>query len=435
MMMAIPNRNPTLYERRDNAIYGAILTVVVFQNLYNPVSPYLTLAVNIATVACLMITGQRIRVARAPIVVTSVYIVLAWLLLVTIFRGGADTQVLLKYFRSACAITLFVLIFGSHRFPASSVVKAINFTLGFHVVMVGLQTIYPNVVFITAPLFGFARESSVLEEYTLRKLGASSSYDTASYFSIAALVFFYFQFAQGRGYSYLAMAAAAFLATLMSSRLGIMASILIVTFLFISHIQKSGPIGRIIISLCLLAFATACFSLVYPLFLHSVGIAELQPDETGVFFSNTDYGTRGSLDALTNDHLKPLERPIPDLIIGIATEPNANNAAGDSDIGYVKLIYHVGIIGTLIIVGIHLYMLLTVRAIARSAGVNVDDALIARYLFVLIAFALLWNYKSLEIHSRGAGDFIYLLFIFLASRRATHDGLVKRAPRVLRVSS
>ena len=59
--------------------------------------------------------------------------------------------------------------------------------------MVGLQTIYPNIVFITAPLFGFARESSILDEYMLRKLGASSSYDTASYFSIAALVFFYFQ--------------------------------------------------------------------------------------------------------------------------------------------------------------------------------------------------------------------------------------------------
>lgn len=95
MMMAIPNRNPTLYERRDNAIYGAILSVVVFQNLYNPVSPYLTLAVNIATVACLMITGRRIRIARAPIVVASAYTVLSWLLLVTIFRGDADTQVLL----------------------------------------------------------------------------------------------------------------------------------------------------------------------------------------------------------------------------------------------------------------------------------------------------------------------------------------------------
>ena len=434
-MMASPNGNPTLDERRDNAFYVAILSVVVFQNLYNPVSPYLTLAVNIATVACLMITGRRLRITRAPIVIASAYAVLAWLLLVTIFRGEADPQVVFKYFRSASAITLFALIFGSHRFSASSVVTAINFTLGFHVAMVGLQTISPDVVLITAPLFGFAREASILDQYTLRKLGASSGYDTASYFSIAALLFFYFQFAQGRGYSYLAMAAAAFLATLMSSRLGILASILIVNFLFISRIQKSGPIGRISISLCLLAFATVCFSLVYPLFLHSVGIAQLQPDETGVFFSINDYGTTGTLDALTNDHLRPLERPIHDLLIGFAADPNADYDAGNSDIGYVKLICHVGITGTLIIVGVHLYMLLAARALTRSSMLDVDDALIAKYLFVLIAFALLWNYKTLDIHSRGTGDFIYLLFIFLASRRAAHDGLVKRAPRVVTVSS
>ena len=88
-----------------------------------------------------------------------------------------------------------------------------------------------------------------------------------------------------------------------------------------------------------------------------------------------------------------------------------------TDIGYVKLIYHVGIVGTLVILFVHLYMLVVTRKFMRESPHDLDRVLIARFLFILIAISLAFNYKSLELHSRGIGDFIYMLFLFLASWR------------------
>lgn len=414
-MIVIPNTGSTLRERSATPLHGAVLCMLVFQNLFNAFSPYLTLAINITVVISLLVRHRLRYVASVPVVIAGVYAVLAWMLLVTIYRGDAETQIVLKYFRVTVTVSLFALIFGNCRIPASSVVKAINLALGFHVVLVMLQIVFPDLTNTTAPIFGFEREITILEEYTLRKLGASSSYDTASLLSVAALLFFHLQFTQGKDSSYLLMTAVAFVATLMSSRTGMVLSLLIVTVLSLSAILRARLIWKLVASLCIAGLMVSAYFLIYPLLLHTLGIAELQPDEASLVFAAADYGSTGTLDALTEDHLKPLDQPLPDLLVGFAVDPNT--IAKYTDIGYVKLIYHVGIVGTLVILFVHLYMLAITRTFMRASSHDPNRALIARFLFLLIAIGLAFNYKSLELHSRGIGDFIYILFLFLASRR------------------
>lgn len=419
-MSAITARGATHDERIDRTFPAAVLYLLVFQNLFNAVSPYITLAINVAVALSLLIRHRFRHVSPEPIVIIAVYVLLAWLMLVTAYRGDAEQQVVLKYVRVTVTVSLFALIFGSCLIPSSSMVKAVNFALAFHVLLVILQIAVPEITNSTAPIFGFERETTILEEYTLRKLGASSSYDTASLLSVAAFLFFYFQLAQGKGAIYLLATAIGFVATLMSSRAGIAVSLLIVLAIGLQVLMRASRLWKFVASAGIAGFLVFAYLSIYPLLLHSLGVSELQSDEGGFFFDATDYGTTGTLEALMDDHLLPLQQPLDDLFFGYAVDPNT--IGKHTDIGYVKLIYHVGIVGTAIVLFLHLYMLAATRRLTRTIVGDPDRALIGRFLFVLIAIAIAFNYKSLELHSRGIGDFIYLLFLYLASWRGSQGG-------------
>lgn len=420
MAIAIPSKGSILRKQSAAPIHEALLCILVFQNLFNTFSPYLTLAINIAAMLTLLIRYQPHYIAPAPVVIASVYVILVWVLFVSVCRGDASSQIILKYFRTTLAVSLFSLILGSRQFPASSVVKAINVALGFHIILIMLQLALPDITVITAPVFGFEREMTILEEYTLRKLGASSSYDTASLLSIAALLFFYLQFTQGKGSKYLLMAMVAFVATFMSSRTGMALSFLIVTLFCFQAVLRARLIWKLVILLGLAGLLVAAYVLLLPLLFQTLGLSELRADDVGFIFAASDYGTTGTLSALTVDHLKPLNQPLSDLLLGFAVDPNT--IGRPTDIGYVKLIYHIGIVGTLVVLFVHLYMLVATYRFMRASVRDPDRALIARFLFAFIAISLAFNYKSLEIHSRGTGDFIYMLFLFLASLRGTRNG-------------
>jgi len=417
-MTVIPGKDFPLCARNAGHIYGALLGLLVFQNLFNAFSPYLTLAVNI-TVVILLLTQHSTRgIVSAWVVIIGVYAVFGWMLLVTVYRGEAETQILLKYFRVTATVSLLALIFGVSQFPASAVVKAINVALIFHVLLIIFQIVFPDISKLSAPVFGFEREITVLEEATMRKLGASSSFDTASLVSVAALLFFYLQFTQGKGSRFLLMTTVAFAASLLSSRTGIALSLLVVMAILMRAILRADSVmKKLVIFLLFGGLILSTYFQIYPLLLHTLGTAELESDDVFLVFAAADYGTTGTFDALTGDHLKPLDQTLPDLLIGHALDPNSIGAY--TDIGYVKLIYQIGIIGTLVILLVHLYMLVLTLMFLRASTHDPDRALIAQFLFLLIAITLAFNYKSLEIHSRGIGDFIYMLFLFLASHRRT----------------
>ncbi|MDZ4257987.1 MAG: hypothetical protein U0974_11745 [Gemmatimonadales bacterium] len=395
------------------SVPAAILSLFVFQNLFNAFSPYITLAINLVLALTLLALRHGRCTFRGHFVVLSAFAVLAWLFLVTVVRGDVELQVLLKYSRVAINITLFALIFGTQSVSATALVKAINFALAFHVLLVMLQVVLPDLTYATAPIFGFEREITILEEFTMRKLGASSSYDTASLFSVAALIFFYLQFSQGRGTRYFSLSVIAFIATLMSSRAGIALSMLIVVVIGFRALFKATLPWKVVAASGIGAIVVFAYVFISPLVLHSLGISQLQSEDVGMLYSIADYGTTGTLESLTNEHLRPLDRPFVDLLFGYGIDPNSVGRV--TDIGYVKFIYHIGIVGLLIIVFTHLYMLVIVRKCSRRFAQHPDRALIARFSFLFIVIGLVFNYKSLELHSRGVGDLIFILFLCVAS--------------------
>ena len=175
------------FGKAKSSLRSIAIYVLIFQNLFNAVSPYLTLILNLIAVI-VIIKNNAIIMPNLP-VITASYIVLSWLMVVAIYRGNFDNLIIIKYFRITLEATLLALIFGSRSIDSKRMVRAINFSLGFHVLLIFIQVIYPDITYFTAKIFGFDREATILEEYSQRKLGASSSYDTASLLSIAALIF------------------------------------------------------------------------------------------------------------------------------------------------------------------------------------------------------------------------------------------------------
>lgn len=403
--------NTRAWRYRPASLHPTLLALIVFQNLYNAFSPYLTLVLNLGMLVGLMLRNRvSVSPAATPIIAAALAI-LGWLFVAVTVSSDADPQVLLKYVRSAAAIVLFALIFGSCTTPERLVVKAINFAFSFHILLIAIQVVWPDTTSFTAVFFGFAREESVLKDFAMRKLGASSSYDTASLFSIAGLLFFAMQFVQTKKLKYLLAVVAAFAAALMSSRLGMAIALIVVIFFCLRLIWTASLGGKVISLISGGVIVAAAYITLVPLLFHSLGISELQPDDAVIFFSATDYGTSGTLEALTQHHLEPLNQPFLELVLGYAVDPNTIGRF--TDIGYVKFIYHVGIVGTVLILVLHFYILVVAHSIANRSELFSDRRLLANFLLFFIVITAVFNYKSLELYSRGTGDFIFLLFFCL----------------------
>ena len=396
---------------------AGLVYLFVFQNVLNAGSPYITLAINVVLAFfALMMNRMRFR-ATDPKTFIVALTILFWLLLVIVYRGDFETQTLLKYFRTTVMIGVVTLLIGASSISPKTFLNALCLTLAFHVVLVLLQIPFEDLVYTTAPIFGFERETSILDQYALRKLGASSSYDTASFLSVSASVLFYLRYLSSKNLVFLLLLCTALAAGMMSSRTGMAMTLAVLTVIYIRGIFTSGPIVKFILGLGLAGMFVFAYIFVAPLIKQSLGIGELTADDATLIFNASDYGTTGTLDALSEDHLAPLKKPLLDLTIGFARDPNSTPTP--SDIGYVKLIYHVGIIGTAFIVFIHLRMLALTAFSLKAKGIGIHERQLTQMLLWFIGAGLFFNYKSLELYSRGVGDLILILFIFLAAGWST----------------
>lgn len=405
-----------LVESRSGSLPSALIYLFVFQNILNAGSPYLTLGLNLALATLALLMSDMSFRATDRRTFQIAVVIFVWLLLVIVYRGDFETQTLFKYVRTTLTIGLVTIFLGASRIEPRTFLNAICFTLGFHVLLVMLQIPFDNLVHITAPIFGFDRELSILDQYNLRKLGASSSYDTASFFSASAAVLFYLRYLSTKQSLFLLMLCVSLGAGMMSSRTGMAMTIAVLMFIYVKGIFTARPAVKLVLGLGMVGFLVFCYVTIYPLIEQTLGISELSADDATLIFSATDYGTTGTLDALSEDHLAPLKVSPLDLIIGFALDPNS--IAKPSDIGYVKFIYHVGIVGTVMILFLHLRMMILTAVDLRhfASGLHVRN--LGHFLLWLIGAGLLFNYKSLELYSRGTGDLIIILFIFLGTRRA-----------------
>jgi hypothetical protein len=210
----------------------------------------------------------------------------------------------------------------------------------------------------------------------------------------------------------LILAILSFGASFMSSRLGMILAVLIFLFLFIPSFLKSGSKLMLLIGVVIIGFVFyLSFDIIFSIVLHSIG-----SDAANANPVLSEYGTTGTVNALFGSHLLILfELDNLEYIFGTGVDPDG------TDIGYVKLIYHVGIVGTLAISLLYILAFLNVKRMKIS---NCRKTMILRNFFLIfICVTFFINYKSLELYSRGSAELFVMMYVFLISSRNAKSNL------------
>lgn len=121
-----------------------------------------------------------------------------------------------------------------------------------------------------------------------------------------------------------------------------------------------------------------------------------------------EYGSTGSVDHLLGSHLyKIYDLNGLDFIFGLAFDPNG------TDIGYVKLFFHVGLLGLLIITSLYLFLFVNIRSMEYKYASDSDFVILRRFFLFFIILSFVINYKSLELYSRGSFELLIIIYYVL----------------------
>ena len=138
--------------------------------------------------------------------------------------------------------------------------------------------------------------------------------------------------------------------------------------------------------------------------------------------SNREY-TEGSLTGLTTgSHLNAIrEISNIDLIMGRGIDPNQVPNM-ETDIGYIKLIYHIGMVGFIAIFLIYFKLFRKCFSLIKNnININFEDKIIISFILWYIIIVILFNYKSLQIYSRGTHDLLLVVFfLFMNTLKKKH---------------
>lgn len=380
------------------------LFLIVFFNYYNPINVYLTLIINLTASFLIFSLSRSLAFNRSYFIVLIPTLIFLYVGFLSIFLGSVDVYVAGKYFRVWLSCLLLYYIFNNSRWTINEFFLSIAAVLFAHVLFIYLQIFFPSISIPMAGIFGMTGADDFFSEYSNRKMGLSSSFDTASFISLLSFTFFTLSFKAFGNFIFLFLALFSFGASFMSSRLGMLLAILIFFFLFIPAFVKSGTklmllIGFFIISIIFYLSFDVIFSIV----LHSMG-----SDSAVASPVLSEYGTTGTVNHLFGSHLLMLfELNNLEYIFGKGVDPDG------TDIGYVKLIFHIGVIGTLAIT--FLYILAFVNIKKMDAPLCTRTMIIRKFFLIFIILTFFMNYKSLELYSRGSTELFVIIYVFLVS--------------------
>lgn len=382
----------------------SILFSIIFVNYYNPVSVYLTLFMNLSVALLICVFLKNFYLRSSYFILILPIVIFLYVGFLVLYLGSVDLYIVGKYFRVCLSFFLIYYIFSSKKWSLDNFYSCIALILFSHVFFIYLQVLFPSTSIPMASIFGMSSADDFFSEYSNRKMGLSSSFDTASFISILSFIFFTLSFKYFGTSTYLILALFSFGASFMSSRLGMIIAVLIFLLLFVPAFLKSGSKVMLLLGAAIISVVFyLSFDVIVSVILHSIGSEAM--DTAPVL---TEYGTTGTVNALFGSHLlKLFELDNLEYIFGKAIDPDG------TDIGYVKLIYHVGLIGTSLIVLMYILAFINIKNINFSTYRKAMVLQSFFLLFILITFLI--NYKSLELYSRGSAELFVLLYVFLVS--------------------
>lgn len=391
------------------------LFIFLFVNLYFPVSPILVTAFDILVAGTMLSKRASINVTY---ITSTAIILLVMAFLSFSFSLKPESQVLFKYARNVIATIVLIKAASNINVEIKTFNAVVSIVLFLHVATIAAQVIYPSLSTMIAPYFNYSRDMDMLMDMQLRKLGLSGGYDASSMLVVTAVIFFYYQFYYKKTWIYLLLSIASMAMTLFVSRTGMLIAAAAMAYFVVASIRKKGRLRVAGIGMTALCGAAMVY-LVLPILASTNGLLlDISVNQNAdVSYFTQDYSSaNGSARNLTYTHLLFLnDLSFSEWILG------AGNSSS-SDIGYIQMIFQVGLVGLLLILIMHFKMFKMLR---QMDSTNEDFNILRTFCMVYLVALFVFNYKILLLYSRGFYDFILICFVYIVNYYYTNrDTLV-----------
>ncbi|NHB69849.1 hypothetical protein [Perlabentimonas gracilis] len=376
-----------------------LIFIIFFINVYNPFHLALTFGFNIAIFFFLSICKFR-NVKEFGIIIITATIVLIWQIIVLIGNDSFSFFLIGKYSRILLSTLLLGLIIPSLNLTSNKIINILSAILFLHILAIGLQFAFPSLVKPMATIFNFYREPELLDLLNLRNLGLTGSYDFAALLSVFGIYVFYLQYKIKKKFLYLILFSLAFISCLRISRVAMIFGFLTYAYLSFKLIRQTSIVKKLFIIPFIITISIVIFNIVFPIIVGSLSFFKNSSLNKGFDISTANYSK--SDENLLQKHLF-FPETVSGIMFGLGIDVEG------TDIGYIRTIFSIGIIGLAIILFQHLFMLVRVMLIMQKKIPEDLYTLIKIFVFFTIALLII-NFKILLLYSRGAHELLILLF-------------------------
>jgi hypothetical protein len=370
----------------------------------------------------------RLRVPSEVGTLLAVFLIITmYALTVSIFAGIDDFYIPLRQLRAALTLAFLGITFYNARLAPVTFLNLLILALLLNVFAIGIQIAIPDSKAVFAQLWEFDKGFVPLQAF-----GLTAGYDAAGYMcimgaclSVAAMYY------STRRLRYFLSFTLFIVATLFTSRNNIaMAIVLLFTVSFACLLRGKGVL-RAIGAGYLVACAYVSYAYILPVFIATIPFLDFL-EFTSALDTNLISYSRHSGEILLTAESWYFPLNVHEIAFGTGMNPR-------TDIGYVKLVHLIGVVGLTLVMFFYGGLLLRgvkLRAVLRSMSGR--DAMALRTLnvsfIVLIAFTFVINLKSLYFFTRGFHEFwIILLFSILAAVRLVDRNQTTAGPITARV--
>ncbi len=351
-------------------------------------------------------TRRKVQVPREYMIFVSlVAAVFLYTIVVYVFSGCDDEYVLLRYARALLSTVMLGLVFSNIRVRSSQLFNIFILGLLFNACVILFQVVLPKLQIYLAPIWGFNKHI-----VPFRAFGLTPGYDGAGYLCLLGAILSAFGvWYSSKAVRYLLALWLFVLSASFTTRTNIILMffvIIVITFLFLlkgKRLLKILAISNIIIGgLLIIKYIVPIFVATVPFLMEHEIFSTINTD---VRYTESYYS--GTPDNWKDMWILPDDEW--DILFGSGFNPS-------TDIGYIKVIFMIGITGLLISTFTYLYIFLRSinTYIILSRCRHTYDYLTAKALvltlLIFIASFIVLNFKSLTFHSRTYHEIVVILF-------------------------
>jgi hypothetical protein len=375
-----------------------LLTLLIFVNMYTPYSLWISVASNILLAIYVALTNKTIKKMTEfeIVIIVLSFVIFVWSIATSIANNTFSSYVIGRFGRIVFNTIVISFIIRNTKFSFRSFVIAIGVALAINVLSVDIQWLIPNSKDYFYDIAGFTKEI----RGSLRSFGLYASFDSCGLNIITGMAFWGILFYYYRTKISIILLLLTFMSALVVSRTTMLVAgvLLCVICLFVFKSSK-----KYFIFLTLLSIPVGIY-----FYQKAILFLDLNSSYYSGYDAERSYAVY-SLDALTG-RMVFFPQDIFNLLFGEGIEPDG------SDIGYIKLIFMIGIFGLLIILSLYLYIFIFLNKKIKNDH-NCDNRMLFLFLIALFIGMFIFNFKLLLLYGRGFHD-IFILSCFTLNKFA-----------------